>query len=41
MLYEEDFEDDHIDFPEPYDPDATVTEFQPKRASTFLEGRYR
>ena len=24
MLYEEDFEDDHIDCPEPYDPDATA-----------------
>ena len=24
MLYEEDFEDDHIDFPGPYDPDATA-----------------
>ena len=24
MLYEEDFEDDHIDCPEPYDPDTTT-----------------
>ena len=28
MLYEEDFEDNHIDCPEPYDPDAIAGNFE-------------
>ena len=28
MLYEEDFEDDHINCPEPYDPDATAGDIE-------------